>query len=260
MPEVIYKYTAEAVVSPLVSRPDRTGIARQSGNAFIIPTMEASTIVDKVAGVDIVPSAPTEGKVTFNADEYKCVAHIIEEDATLEAVGNLMTQYGYQDGMGLAKQTDVDVSALITNASIPDVGAGTAITDALIREARKKLNIAGAPASNRYLVIDPIAEYDMLGIDKFVGVDKSGADGALRNGYLGRLYGFDVYVSNNLTVGANTSCMAFQQDAFGLIVAKDPTPMFETSALKRAIIMSNAMKYYPGVIRADYAVEILTTA
>jgi len=81
---------------------------------------------------------------------------------------------------------------------VPYIG-GTAGTtpDGLddLTNARKLLNLNKAPISPRYAVWDPEAEAKFLEIDTFVEADKSGTTEALRNGSLGRIMGFENFMS-----------------------------------------------------------------
>lgn len=71
----------------------------------------------------------------------------------------------------------------------------------LIVELRKKLAANDAP-DNRFLIVGPEMESALLRDDRLVKVDASGTDTALRNGLIGRILGFNVYVSNNVKVVA----------------------------------------------------------
>lgn len=81
---------------------------------------------------------------------------------------------------------------------IPYIG-GTAGTtpDGLddLTLARKILNNNKAPVAPRYAIWDPEAESKFLQLDTFVEADKSGTTEALRNGSLGRIMGFENFMS-----------------------------------------------------------------
>ena len=98
--------------------------------------------------------------------------------------------------VALAQKINAD--GLNLYKDIPYIG-GTAGTtpdglDDLIN-ARKILNIQKAPVAPRYALWDPEAEAKFLQIDTFVEADKSGTTEALRNGSLGRIMGFENYMS-----------------------------------------------------------------
>jgi hypothetical protein len=73
-----------------------------------------------------------------------------------------------------------------------------------------KLDNANVPQEGRYVVVPPWYHGLLLGSDLFVRVDASGTSEALRNGMVGRAFGFDVLVSNNapLVTGDDYAVMA----------------------------------------------------
>ena len=64
-----------------------------------------------------------------------------------------------------------------------------------LTSARKLLNVNKAPVAPRYAIWDPEAEAKFLELDTFVEADKSGTTEALRNGSLGRIMGFENFMS-----------------------------------------------------------------
>lgn len=71
----------------------------------------------------------------------------------------------------------------------------------LVVELRKKLAANDAP-DNRFLIVGPELESALLRDDRLVKANQAGTDTGLRNGYIGRLLGFNIYVSNNVKVTA----------------------------------------------------------
>ncbi len=67
-----------------------------------------------------------------------------------------------------------------------------------ISYARKTLNDNKAPIQDRYMVVDPEAEAELIILDAISGADKSGSTQGLRNANMGRLFGFDTYMSQNV--------------------------------------------------------------
>lgn len=86
-----------------------------------------------------------------------------------------------------------------------------------ITAARRILNRNNVPQSDRYLLISPEKEEDMLNIANFIEADKYGAREALLNGEIGRVYGFKVIVSNLLTAA---QAFAYHKEAVGFAIQK----------------------------------------
>lgn len=98
--------------------------------------------------------------------------------------------------VALAQKINSD--GLLLYKDIPYIGGSAGTTpDALedLTNARKILNVQKAPVAPRYALWDPEAEAKFLQIDTFVEADKSGTTEALRNGSLGRIMGFENYMS-----------------------------------------------------------------
>lgn len=93
------------------------------------------------------------------------------------------------------------------------LGDRGAVRRALI-EARKSLNKNDVPTVGRYAVIGTDVEASLLDDPNLVQVDQSGSSDVLREGTVGRLYGFTLVVSNDVAPGA---IIAFHPSAYILV-------------------------------------------
>lgn len=99
------------------------------------------------------------------------------------------------------------------------------ITPADIIAARKMLGDSAAPIPGRKLVIGTAAEADLLSTELFISAEKVGDDGtALREASLGRKFGFDTYVDQNIEKGTYTPAIAFHKNAFALVTRSIALP------------------------------------
>lgn len=102
-----------------------------------------------------------------------------------------------------------------------------------IVDARKHLTSAAAPLTERNFVYGSGTEADLLKTDLFISAEKVGDAGtALREASLGRKYGMDFYVDQNVDA-AGISGMAFHKNAFALVTRPLALPM---GAAKSAIV------------------------
>jgi len=93
-----------------------------------------------------------------------------------------------------------------------------------ILEARRLMNVQVVPQANRYMLISPDQEKAMLQIANFIEVFKYGADAvALKNGELGRIYGYTVLMHTGLSA-ADT--LFWHQSAVGF--ARQMNPEYAT--------------------------------
>jgi len=63
-----------------------------------------------------------------------------------------------------------------------------------------KLDNANVPNQGRYVIVTPWYHGLLLQSNNFISVADSGTSEALRNGHVGRAFGFDIFVSNNVTL------------------------------------------------------------
>lgn len=86
-------------------------------------------------------------------------------------------------------------------------------TEDQILQAREDLSNAKAPNGDRFFAVSPDIATRILNVDKFVQVDQSGSDQALRNAVIGRLYGFTFVESPGLTAG---TAVAYHRSGFAM--------------------------------------------
>ena len=153
-----------------------------------------------------------------------------------KAVDDLIAKY-HPDRLliepsGVGKLSDVIVAVENTVADIPDMKLNSFVTVADATNARKVLNRQLAPGNDRRIVLDPDAEAAALGLSGFADVSKSGDARPIIDGTIGRKYGFDwamdqqvpsfeasVMTEGALTVnganeaGAQVVSLAFHRDA-----------------------------------------------
>lgn len=86
-------------------------------------------------------------------------------------------------------------------------------TEDQILQAREDLSSNNAPNGDRYFAVSPDIATRVLNVDKFVQVDQSGSDQALRNAVIGRLYGFTFIESNALDAG---EAVAYHRSGFAM--------------------------------------------
>ena len=114
----------------------------------------------------------------------------------------------------------IDSSILALESGITNrVNATNAKAD--IIAARKYLTTASAPLADRRYVYNSDTEADLLSTDLFVNAGAVGDDGtALKEASLGRKFGMDFYVDQNIPAAASQGkmeAMAFHKNAFALV-------------------------------------------
>lgn len=147
-----------------------------------------SSITVNMNSIIEVPVKVTAKEMTL--DIYSFQEQVIEP--AMEALSQKMNSLGYAELLKYAYQT---------------VGAAGSTPDALsdLSGVNKTLNVALAPRNDRYLSMDYSAEEKFLQLDSLVEVDKSGANQALRDGIIGRVYGLNLISTGSVpTVAADS--------------------------------------------------------
>lgn len=153
-------------------------------------------------------------------DKWKNLSYRIPDRVSQQSVVNLEAELSRKAGREFALYMDKEAIAVLATLtdSVTYTGAGSTLALADITEARKKLNRNNVSADNRYLLISPEREQDMLNLPNFIKADEYGARDALLNGEIGRVFGFRVIVSNLLT--ANQS-FAYHQECVAYAIQSD---------------------------------------
>jgi len=97
-------------------------------------------------------------------------------------------------------------------------GAGASLTLEDVARARRLLNRANADQSDRFMVVPPEMEEDIINLDNFRNADKYGSREALLQGEVGQIYGFRVIVHNSLA--SNEACF-YQKKAVAVAVQQE---------------------------------------
>ena len=166
-----------------------------------VPRMGKFTVATKVAGTPVDAQANSFTTDDMLLDQHKCIQFLIEDVANLQSNIAVMQEGIKQAGVDLAVAQDAFLIGKLeaTSAAAPDhrvAYAGATLAKADLLGARQLLNTQNIPLSDRFLLISPVQEASLLGIAEFVRVDESGGSEALRNGQIGKLFGFLVMLSS----------------------------------------------------------------
>lgn len=190
---------------PGVVNRDYEGDISQFGDTVNITSVADPTIATYTKDTTaIVPQTLTDSQKVLLVDQSKYFAFEVDDIDMRQARagGALLAEAANRAAYKLADITDQYIASLYTGAQagnqIGTVSVTTApLAFAQIVKLNQKLNEANVPRQGRYVIVPPWFEALLLQDDRFVRVDASGSDQSLRNGIVGRAFGFDVMVSNN---------------------------------------------------------------
>lgn len=173
-----------------------------------IPRFGNFTVANKVAGTAVDAQINAFSTDDLDLDKHQVVQFLVEKHASVQAKIAVEQAYIEQAARDLAAKMDLDLYTILASgpsAAAPDhiVQFANTPTNTLGKAdflaARKLLSNAKVPMEMRTCLISPLQESEILAISEFVRVDETGGSAALRNGMIGRLFGFDVLVSPQAT-------------------------------------------------------------
>lgn len=158
--------------------------------------------------------------VTLDTDVYHAVP-VTDEELTLDIVSFA--------GQVLAPQTeavargveDLAVATLTGADYETSIEMDPSSPRAALLSARRSLNLANIPHTDRYVAMGADVEQALLGDSTLTRVDTSGTDSVLREAVIGRLYGFTLVSIPALPPGM---AVAFHRTAFALASAAPVVP------------------------------------
>lgn len=115
---------------------------------------------------------------------------------------------------GVARGLEDNVASTITGADYAhDIDLDLEDLKGSFAEARELLNKSYVPAGGRTLLIGSEVDSALIQLDNLVRADQSGTTDTLREATIGRVYGFNVVVSNLIAPG---EAYAFHSTAFAM--------------------------------------------
>lgn len=198
------------------------------GDTVNIPSIGQQEVLDYEEGQAIRYTSMDTGNFTFSINKYKSSATYITKKMKQDSfyVDRLVASFVPKQARAIAKSMEVDVLAIgpdgqtasnlnaINGANHRWVGSGTNETMATkdFALAKYALQKANVPMTNLVAIVDPSVEYTLKTLTGLVDVTYNPRwEGVIRDDlstgtkFVMNVYGFDVYVSQNLkNVGAET--------------------------------------------------------
>lgn len=249
--EVIAAYKSNLVLGGLVRKLNHRG---KKGDTIKVPTPTRGAASDKTAQTQVtLQQHGTDAGLSILIDKHKEYSRLIEDIVSVQALESLRSFYTDDAGYAISKQVDQDLwhemfntgsASLVSTGNVLETastfdtileGDGTTwdetgttdISDAGIRTFVKTLDDADAPMAGRAMCVPTIVKFDLLGLSRFTEqafVGEVGGGNSIRNGYVGDVYGMDVYVTTNSPIVEDSSAnedniagVVFQADAMALV-------------------------------------------
>lgn len=186
-----------------------SALVQPGAKSVSIPNMGSFTVEKKQGGQKATKQklSLTADKILFN--EHAVIQGLVEDIADWQSAVPLLAEYLRRMATAHALQLDVDLFAVIkASGSGVAYAAGGAPTKKDFTVGMRELFLKNVPRDNRiYLAISPTQEEVIKGLADFVDADKWLAGsaemkmngvfpGGNANGFIGRVYGANVMVTN----------------------------------------------------------------
>ena len=222
-----------AVMANLVHRDYSEDFVGAVGDTITV-RKPATFVANEYAGSISVQDA-TETAVPVVMDKHLDVSFAVTAKQMTMDIADFSKQLLVPAMQAFADKVDKLLIALEAEATSRHPHAEGAIAPADLIAARKFLTENAAPLADRRFVVGATAEADLLGNELFVSAEKIGDNGtALREASLGRKFGMDCYVDQNIAkAGGYTPSIAFHKNAMALVTRPLALPQ---GAAKAAIV------------------------
>ena len=203
------------------------------GKTIQVPIYPVQTAAALTEGNEFDNTAVSTDVATFTVGQVG-LRTLVTDMAVNASASNVIADLGQLFGNAIAKKIDQDLMANFTGFTTNVIGSSaTTITAALVMQGITKLKNAGVPTDGLACVLHPSIAYDLKaaltnqGAVAFTG----GAYGAVANqammdGYVGTLFGMQVFESANCPLNAGAAAgdyvgAIFHRDALGFGLMRD---------------------------------------
>lgn len=273
---------ANTVMLPLVHRDFKNEVAKHGD---IVNTRRPGTLTGKrkADGDTITFSRPTETAVQVPLDQHVYNDFVLYDGELTKSFKDLVAEFLAPCMEGIAQMVDqIIMGQMYSFMHSNCVGnLGTAPDEDDILAVQYKMNANKAFQRGRNFVVTPYTQSKLLSVAEFVEADKLGDDGsALREGALGKIFGFNFFMSQNapsIASGSSTKAGAVNNvsdyaagatsiifDGFSTVpvdgewctIAGDMTPQLITAVSGSA--GAGTLTIYPGLRNAVVNDAVIT--
>ena len=209
---LLYALEKSHVATNLVNR-NYEGVIANQGDTVHINSIGAVTVKDYTKNTNIAdPEVLTTADQTLDIDQAKYFNFQVDDVDKAQISGEIIDTAMGRSAYALADVSDAFLLKTIANgaASANKIGAKatlTALTASNVYEnivkMRTLLDKANVPTTGRTIVVPPEVYALLLLDDRFAKSGSDSGQNALLNGMVGRVAGFDVFMSNNCMSGTD---------------------------------------------------------
>ena len=231
--EGIYRYFERGTVFKNLIE-DYSSLVKGSGDIVNIPQIDFDASSDKAVNTLVTYDATATTVTQLAINKHKYNAMLFEDLLLIQSNADLVAKYTQMFGEALARAVDADIWAELDGVNEgATLTADDAITAAEFQAVLANLGENDVPYMDGEcsMVVNPTFMADILdpnaGISKNFWRADAGGDGSILNnggtkGFMGRLFGINVYMSNTVaTAGTVISGAVFHKSAAVCAVQQD---------------------------------------
>ena len=261
--EAIFTFQETSVMRPLVTLYPLMG----SGKVAEVPVYPAISAAAVNEATDLSNTAVNPTSATITASEIGVMTTLTDLGAS-SASRNVGADIGKLFGEAIAKKVDTDLCGLFSSFTTNTGGAaGTELTADLLFKAQAQLRTLSVPAPY-YAVFHPKALFNLKKTLTQAGYSGTATaiseigNEALRNGYIGRIAGIDVFENANLAIDGSDDSIGgvFHPASIGLAMKEDFKVETQRDASLRATEIVASIVYGKAVVKESFGVAVTTDA
>jgi N4-gp56 family major capsid protein len=224
---VLLSSLKKAQVFARLANRDYEGEIANQGDTVHINSVSRPTINTYTVGATITVQQLATADRTLAIDQADYFAFEVDDVDKRQAAGSVLEEALVEASYGLSDKVDQLLAGKYTDvATANKVNSGTAVAVTTgdiaytqFTQLKRKCDEANIPTIGRWTVIPPWVHALLLDTNKFAAnpalAGTPQAEMALINGFVGRIVGFDVFVSNNavLVTGDDYICLAGTSNA-----------------------------------------------
>jgi len=211
-------YHTAVVLADLMDRRWEPELGVGKGDTVNIPafTQKGRSYVNKRAtfgtGAALTFNYITEGQIQLKADQMAIYAFRMPVEMSAQSMAKYEKLLVDSAGPSIAEQVDYELASDNTNGldafTTYVVGADNVdVTDDVILEAETNLNNVNAPLDGRFFAMSPATRASLMQIEvirnQLYNKSVGNLEGSKGQGYMGKIYTLDCYMSNNLEAGTS---------------------------------------------------------
>lgn len=229
-------------------------IGPAQGKTITVPIYPSQTAAPVTEGAAVADTAISTNGVTLTVDTVG-IRTLVSDLALNSAASNVTADLGRLFGEAIATKVDADLCALLGGFANVTGGAAITATAALVAQAAALLRGRKVPVSDTAIVLHPYIAYDLKSSITNAWQNPLGdyANEAMREGYLGMLFGIPVFENANIVDTAGDSSGAiFHREALGLAMMGEMSIESQRDASRIGTDIVASMQYGVGEIYDDY--------